>query len=273
MSSGTVSIREQDGSVVQLEIYETLPSVARLAKKYAEKGYPDRYAVFSERQMRSALTGSKLNESETEYGMFLSLILRPSIFPSQAALLGAMTATAMAQGLQEHTTKNLGIGWVSDIYCDGVKIGASSLEGKLDNFTTYEYIIVNFAAKLDSENFPPMLADMVRKVFESENTSISMIIARSILSKFLAFYSTFKTNNSFMDKYNELFVLRGQRIRHGVDQKKKLCKVLGVDMETGALIIATRSGDVKTVTSPTQVTIPKRIRLKKPVQKKQQQKE
>ena len=76
MSIKTVSIREQDGSVVQLEIYEKLPSVARLAKKYAEAGYPDRYAVFSERQTRSGMTGGKASESETEYGMFLSLILR-----------------------------------------------------------------------------------------------------------------------------------------------------------------------------------------------------
>ena len=262
MHSNVVSIREQDGSVVQLETYETLPSTARLAKQYAKEGYPDRYAVFSERQIRSSVTGGKTSEVETEYGMFMSLILRPSFFPSQAALLGAMTATAAAIGLQEHTEKRIGLGWVSDIYCEGVKIGGCTLEGKLDNFTTYEYVIVNFAVRLDSNNFPPMLTDMVRKVFESENTSISMIIARSILSKFLYFYSSFKTQRTFMDLYNEKFILRGKKIRYGNESKKKSCKVLGVDSESGALIVSMKNGDVLHVTSPQHVVIPRHIKTK-----------
>ena len=176
-----ITIREADGGVINMEIYTELNSVTALARESAKNGYPDRYVVFSEKQHRHG------HEDGFENGMYMACILRPSLFPSQASLLGALSATALATALEEHTTARLGIGWVSDIYCEGVKIGETSIEGKLDNHTTYEYIIVTFSVKLDSDNFPPRLSDMIRKVFEVENTSISMIVARGVLNRFFKF--------------------------------------------------------------------------------------
>ena len=81
---GTVSIRESDGNILKLEIHDELQSTAELAKKYALEGYPDRYVVFTHRQQRSSLTGGKVGDTAYEEGVFMSMILRPSIFPSQA---------------------------------------------------------------------------------------------------------------------------------------------------------------------------------------------
>ena len=47
-SKRVVSIRESDGSIVKLEIHRSLRSTSRLAREYANLGYPDRYAVFAE---------------------------------------------------------------------------------------------------------------------------------------------------------------------------------------------------------------------------------
>jgi hypothetical protein len=41
--------------------------------------------------------------------------------------------------------KEIGIGWISDIFCDGVKIGGATIEGKLESRTSYEYLILSFA--------------------------------------------------------------------------------------------------------------------------------
>ena len=251
----TITIREPDGSVVNMEIHSELASVTALAREYAKAGYPDRYVVFSERQNKSS------HDDSIESGMHMACILRPSLFPSQASLLGALSATAMATALEEHTTARLGIGWVSDIYCEGIKIGDTSIEGKLDNFTTYEYIIVTFSAKLDADNFPPRLSDMIRKVFEIENTSISMIVARGVLEKFFKYYSTMKTSSRFMEIYSKKFVLRGKTVKIISDSKKRNCKVLGVDNKSGALIVETSRGAVEHIISPKSVIMPKRVRF------------
>lgn len=257
-----ISIRESDGSIVKLEIHGSLNSTAKLARAYANMGYPDRYAVFAEKRVKAATPG-KGASLESESGIFLSVILRPSLFPSQASLMGALAGTSLVCALEEHTEKKLGIGWVSDVYCEGVKIGGATVEGKLDRFSSYEYIIVSFAIKTDPKSFPPRLTDMMRKVFEEENTSIPMIIARSILSKFFKYYPSLKSEPKFMNLYVQRFILRGKRVKYQTDQKKIVCKVLNVELKTGALVLEKRNGEIFYATSPKFLTIPKKVRLKK----------
>ena len=256
-----VTYREADGSIINFEAHSSLKSPIELARYYAiEKNYPDRYVVFTDRLAKVKTIAKKDFEAEAERGIFMSCILRPSIFPSQAALLNAMSTAAMVSALEDHTSKDMGIGWVSDVYCDGVKIGSVSLEGKLDNFTTYEYIIISFNAKLSKENFPPTLADMVKKVFESENTSVNMIIARNILTKFFKFYQNIKTPQKFMSEYTQRFALRGKKVKYFRDEKWKTHKVLGIDSKTGELIIDNGKDPDIRVSSPVLIQNPKKIK-------------
>ena len=256
-----VTYREADGSIINFEAHSSLKSPIELARYYArEKNYPDRYVVFTDRLTKSKITTKRNVETEAEYGIFMSCILRPSIFPSQAPLLSAMSTAAVACALESHTDKPIGIGWVSDLYCDKVKIGSVSIEGKLDDFTTYEYIIISYNIKISNDNFPPKLSDMVRKVFESENTSVNMIIARNILSHFFKFYQNLKSPQKFMNAYNERFAFRGKKVKYYRDEKWRTHKVLGIDSRLGELIIDNgREPDIR-VSSPALIQNPKKIR-------------
>lgn len=255
------SFRLSDSNIIKLEYRESLPSTAALAREYARGGYPDRYVIFAENQMNTAITGTKLSEGEYEHGVFISCILRPSFFPSQAGLLGPVSAAALITALEEHTTKKLGIGWISNIYCEGKKIGGVAIEGKLDSFSTYEYLIVNFAIRLDSVNFPPRLTDMIRKVFESENASVAMIIAKTVLSRFFAAYTDIKRPGKMMDIYKERFILTDKKIKYVEDGKRHVCRVVDVDRQTATLTVETKKGEIKKITSPSGVVVPSRIKI------------
>ena len=257
----TVTYRESDGNIVNFEAHTSLKSPLELARYYAaEKAYPDRYVVFTDKLLKPK-TSKREIEVESESGIFMSCILRPSIFPSQAPLLSALSAVAMASAMENHTDKEIGIGWIGDVYCDGVKIGGISIEGKLDNYTTYEYIIVSFNAKISKDNFPPKLADMVKKVFESENTCVNMIIARAIISKFFKLYPNLKAPEKFMKEYTDRFILRGKKVKHFNGEKWRAKKVLGIDSKTGALILDNAKDPVISVTSPALISTPKKIKL------------
>jgi BirA family biotin operon repressor/biotin-[acetyl-CoA-carboxylase] ligase len=254
MNQNVISIRAADDSIVKLECHQKLLSAAMLAKQYAKMGYPDRYVVIAE---------SEQQKGAERKGLFMSCIFRPSFFPSQASLLSALSTVALHNALKEHTTKRIGIGWVSNLYCEGKAIGGVTIEGKLDNFTSYEYIIVNFAVTLSPENFPPRLTDLVRKVFESENSSIAMIIAKNVINKFLPLYSQMRTNTKFMNQYTQSFILHGKKIKYTQKGKKVNCKVLGINSDDGALIVEMKNGEIKHITSPTGVIIPKKVKLSK----------
>lgn len=258
MSRNIVSMRASDDSIVKLECHERLLSTAALAKQYAKMGYPDRYVVVAEYE--------KLRGSDKK-GLYMSCILRPSFFPSQAALLSSLSTVALVTALKEHTTKKLGIGWVSNVYCEGKSIGGITIEGKLDDFTSYEYIVVTFSVTLSSENFPPRLTDLVRKVFESENSSIAMIIAKTVLNKFFPLYANMRSNTKFMNVYRQNFLLHGKKIKYVDQGKRKTCKVLGINNEDCALIVEMKNGDIKHITSPTGVSIPKKVKISKSTKK------
>ena len=236
-AKNVVTIRTPDGGIARLECHDTLPSTVALAKEYAKAGYPDRYVVFSESLEYTGDSGKHKHAGHKNDGVHLSCILRPSIFTSQASLIAHMATVAFVKALEEHTSNKLGIGWISDVFCHDKKIGGVTLEGKLNGDFGFEYIIVSFSARLDADNFPPRLTDMIRKVFESENNSVSMIIAKTVLEKFFPLFEDIKTPAKFMDTYNSKFIQRNQKIRYTAGGRHRSGRILNVDTADGSLIV------------------------------------
>lgn len=256
-----ITHRTKDGNIVKIQCYTRLNSTVELAREYAERGYPDRYAVMCEYEN---------NKENDEHGLYMSCILRPSIFPAQAGLLTALATAALAEGLELHTRKRIGIGWVNSIYCEGKQIGSVSIEGKLDDFKTYEYIIVSFVAKLSSEDFPNRLTDLMKTVFEADNMSVVTLVAKDVLNKFFPFYITMRSNpKQFMSSYRQKFILNGVKIKYISDGKRESARVVGLNTEICTLKIQRKNGEEIEVSSPTKVVIPKSIRL--PSQKRAKQ--
>lgn len=264
-ANNIITIRIPDGGIARLECHDTLPSTSILAKEYAKAGYPDRYVVFSEKLKYTTQTGKqKLTEHERN-GVYLSCILRPNIYTSQASLVPHMATVAFVKALEEHTTQELGIGWISDIFCKDKNIGGVTLEGKFNSDFGFEYIIVSFAIDLDKDIFPPRLTDMIRKVFESENTSISMIIAKNVLEKFYPLVDSLKTPSKFMDIYNSKFIQRNQKIRYTSDGKRRGGRILNVDTTDGSLIVEDKKR-IFHLSSVVGISIKNKFRKKHPLE-------
>ena len=232
------SFRSSDGNMVKLEYRQSLPSTMALAQKYAQMGYPDRYTVFAEKQTAFSALGAPLTDGESEQGIFLSCILRPSLFPSQASFIGPLSALTLTLALEEHTTKKIGIGWKSNIFCEGVKIGC---------------------VEIDEKNFPPRLTDMVRQVFEEDCVSIPMIMAKTVLNKFFSIYTELKSPAKHLNSYANKFALTDKKITYLENGKKKSAKVIGINKDDLTLNIETRDGRKINVSSISSVTIPNKI--------------
>ena len=232
-ASNIVTIRIPDGGIARLECHDTLPSTAALAREYARQGYPHRYVVFSENKESY---DSKKEMKTVQNGVYISCILRPSIYTTQSGLLAHLATVALVKALEEHTSRKLGIGWVSDVFCSGSKIGGVSLEGKTNSDYGFDYIIVSFYIDLDKNIFPPRITDMIKKVFESDNNSVSMIIAKNVLERFLPLLDDLKNPPKFMDVYNDKFIQRNRRIRYISEGKRRTGRILNVDSD-GSLIV------------------------------------
>ena len=100
---------------------------------------------------------------------------------------------------------------------------------------------------------------MVKQVFGTGNTSISMIIAKDILNRFFSLYANARASSKFMDYYREKFLLRGRRVTFLEDGKKRGARVLGFDTASYALMLEGRGDRIHYVTSPKNIILPKKI--------------
>ena len=254
------NIKLFDNSLLKFETHDSLESTAELAKSYANSAYPNKYVVYTQNQTGASQT--KGLRSDKQSGIYMSCILRPSFFPAQAALLAPLATVALLTALEEHTDSKLGIGWLSEIYCNGKKIGGVTIEGKLDSYSSYEYLIVNFSIAINDKDFPPRLNDIVKKVFEADNDSIYEIIAKTILHKFFSVYSSLKKPAKYMDTYVRRFALVDKRIKYIKDGKKHACRVVSVAKDTCAITVDIGKGELMQISSPSGVITPNKIQIR-----------
>ena len=90
-----------------------------------------------------------------------------------------------------------------------------------------------------------------------------MIMAKDLLKRFFSLYVNLKNSAKFMDVYSNKFILRGHKVKYTGGQRKRSLRVLNVDIKNGALILDGPGGKPLHVSSPSNVQIPKRIKLKK----------
>lgn len=253
------TLKVGNGTTVKIEYRDYAKSTSDIAKEYALLGYPDRYVIFTEHQSSSDITQTKLTSGNLDNGVFASLILRPMFSPEQAASLGPLSIVSLTQALDAYTPKELGISWVNDIVCEGIKIGGTQIEGKLKDATSYDYVIVTFAARLDEKNFPPRLQDSVKRVFEKTPLSHGMMIIKSVLDRFFTEYANIGTSKKHHKYYIKKFALCDVKIKYIDNRKRKSAVVVGLDEETLSLIVKPRFKNEVVISKPSAVIIPGRI--------------
>lgn len=262
-----LTVESKYGPPITMFCFESLPSVAELAKKYAKDGCADRTCIFSPIDETKTVKDKKGHETAVR-GLYLSLILRPTFFPQQAGFMNHLSASAFATTLQGYTTYPIGIGWVSDVFAETEKIGSVNIESRLDHFSGYEYLIFHFAAEIEEKVFPVRLSDLMRRVFEGDFSSQELLMASSLLDKFFALYSDYKATAKFLSDYRTRFVMNGLSAVYTRGGRKKKCKLLGIDAVTGKLRVEMPNGAIVDFSGRSGLILPDSLTKRNPKIKK-----
>ncbi len=73
-------------------------------------------------------------------GVFMSLLLRPNVHPSQVAKLSLLTALAVAEAIEQETGLDARIKWPNDIVIGGRKVAGLLLEMTADESAVYDVV-------------------------------------------------------------------------------------------------------------------------------------
>ena len=246
---GTVSERNPLVREV-IELDET-DSTNRVAKELAIKGAKEGTLVVAKRQSGGK---GRLGRSffSPEGGIYMSMILRPTIPAARALLITTCAAVAVARAMERVCDVTAGIKWVNDIFVNGKKVCGILAEAGLNPDSEIpEYVVLGIGINVKKQAVPEELKDIAGCLEENGQTVLNEDLIAAIWEEFGTLYQNLSTA-VFMEEYKQRSILMGREVTVLATVGDYRAVVTDIDKE-GHLVI--RHGDREEILSSGEVSV------------------
>jgi len=227
-----------------------IDSTNRKARDLADEGAPEGTLVLSEAQIRGKGRKGRTWFSPPKGGIYISLILRPTISPVDAPKFTLLTAVAIAEALLSMTPLNINIKWPNDILVNGKKI-AGILTEMSTEMDAVNYIVVGLGLNVNTPKFPEAIQGIATSIFiETGKVFPRVKIIQEYLARYEAYYDMYKKIgfDSIIDRWKDLSEIIGKKVEVEVIGNQFIGKALDIDSD-GALILKDEQGGVHRIIS------------------------
>lgn len=132
-------------------------STNRRARLLAQEGAPHGTLVLADKQTAGRGRRGRGWISPAGEGIFMSLLLRPNVHPSQVAKLSLLTALAVANAIELETGLDAQIKWPNDIVIAGRKVCGLLLEMTADESAVYD-VVAGVGINVHQKELDPEIA-------------------------------------------------------------------------------------------------------------------
>lgn len=243
-------------AAVSLTIEPCVSSTNTLLKEQAAGGAPEGTVLIAEEQTAGRGRLGRSFHSPKGSGIYMSILLRPTLQVSEALSLTTSIAVAATETLRALTGREVGIKWVNDLYLENRKICGILTEASMDfESQRLEYAIVGIGINLEAppEGFPEDIAQIAGALFAHgacpEGFREQLIAG--ILQRFLAMYHKLPTAE-YLQQYRDYSCIIGRTV-HVIENVLNTAEhyealVTGIDDACG-LVVQLPDGSRKTLTS------------------------
>ncbi|MBO7148482.1 MAG: biotin--[acetyl-CoA-carboxylase] ligase [Clostridia bacterium] len=238
-------------STVKLTVLDKCDSTNRIATEYAHSGAGEFTTVISSYQSagRGRLERSFFSPENT--GLYMSMILRPNLAPSDALKITTLAAVAVAEVIKRHTDKSIGIKWVNDIYANGKKVCGILTTGSLDcSAGALDYAVLGIGINLfmPKDGFPSDIRDTADFVFDTPfDAELKASFTAELINELTDLYPLLG-DVSIAKKYRELSIVPGHDIFVLSGENKIPAKALSVG-DDYSLSVRFEDGTIKDLSS------------------------
>ncbi len=236
----------------RLEVRRTVTSTNTLLKALAEQGEPAGKVLVAEQQTEGRGRLHRRFYSPPGSGLYLSLLLRPSLTAEAASLMTTAAAVAVAEAIAEVTGVETRIKWVNDVYANGRKVCGILTEASMDMESGgLSYAVVGIGVNVTDppDGFPPELAEIAGSLYGTARCSsdVRSRLAAAIIRRFLAFYAQLE-QKPFLEAYRRRSLLDGKTVTYTADGETHTAVVRGIDDDL-RLLVTTENGDERALSS------------------------
>jgi BirA family transcriptional regulator, biotin operon repressor / biotin---[acetyl-CoA-carboxylase] ligase len=230
--------------------FEEVASTNDLAKELAAQGAPEGTLVVAEAQSRGRGRLGREWTSPPGAGLYVSLLLRPVLPPTEMPQITLTTAVAVARALKRVTGVSPGIKWPNDLLLDGKKLGGILTEMETES-EQIRHLVVGLGLNVSNAVFPEELAGIATSLTLATGRSFSRVrLLQAWLEEFEDLYERFLAREfaGILEEWRSLTVTLGRRVTVRQGPLAICGKALEVAPD-GALLLETDSGQVVRVTS------------------------
>ncbi len=126
------------------------------AREAALNGAPHGSIWLAEEQTAGRGRGDHNWHSDAGLGLYLSILIRPSLTAHELQWLPLVTGLAAADAIENETRLNVDIRWPNDLLIGPLKVGGILVESKLTG-SRVDFAVIGIGVNLYQQSFPPEL--------------------------------------------------------------------------------------------------------------------
>ncbi|MEI7884991.1 MAG: biotin--[acetyl-CoA-carboxylase] ligase [Clostridia bacterium] len=219
--------------------YKTATSTNLLAKGMALAGAKNGSIIVAEEQTAGKGRFGRAFFSPAQTGIYLSLILRPDLAISQAALVTTAAAVAICRTIAKLTNLAPRIKWVNDIFLNDKKI-AGILTEAVSNMESgmVEYLVLGIGLnfKTTTAEFPPELQELAGALFQDNAPTITRNQFIGELCNNIFALITNLQPEYFMEEYKSLSLVLNSDISYVLNGQEFSARAIDIAQDGGLII-------------------------------------
>lgn len=220
-------------------------------RRRAEQGAQAPILVVADQQSAGRGRRGRSWDSPAGTGVWMSLLLRPTVRPERASVLTLVCALAVADAIREVTGLETGIKWPNDVVIGGKKVCGILTEMNTD-MDAISYVILGIGINVNTEYFPEEIRATATslKIERGEAVSRTAVIG-AIIRRFADYFEKFEKTedmSALKDSYEAQLVNRGREVLVLDPRGEYRGSAQGITL-TGELLVRTEKGDIAAIRS------------------------
>ena len=237
-------IKKHLNNNVNILIYDTADSSNTIAKELAIHGENEFTTVIVKHQTNGRGRLGRSFISNSENGLYMSIILRPNLSPDRCIDITTLTAVSVLEAIEETSNTSPSIKWINDIYINEKKVCGILTESSFDG-ARVSYVVVGIGINIipPENGFDDTIKDIATSIYEKDAPKgYKELLCAKIIDKLIYHYSKIE-EKSFMSKYKEKSNILGKEV--DVYRGNDIIKGTAIDInENAELVVKTEKGDI-----------------------------
>lgn len=199
---------------VNITLFDEIDSTNEQLKKAAKQGATEGTVYIARSQTDGRGRYARHFYSPENTGIYMSILLRPTIPATDSVSLTAAAAVAVCEALEALTESAPQIKWVNDILINGKKVGGILTEGALNSQNgNFDWAVLGVGLNIytPENDFADEIKNIAGAVCLNPQTNLKNKLCAEIINRFFGYYIELK-NRTFFEGYNDRLCVLGQKI-------------------------------------------------------------